>query len=190
MKTALKSSLAIGLTLTALNLPLTALARQYESAPAASMPSDAVAEDVSVTDYLMLIKAYDQELFHSGQARLTANGQRELDRLAADLRAVDYRIVDITGHADPIGSVRRNEDLANKRAAAVRAYLVKRGIDGSRIFTDAQPIDTAGHCAGDRGSALRGCVAPDRSADVKVLASAVVEVTNTTFDQIMPVSPH
>ncbi len=44
----------------------------------------------------------------------------------------------------------------------------------------------AGKCAGEKGEAQLKCFAPDRSADVKVLASAVVQVIvdETVFDRL------
>jgi OmpA-OmpF porin, OOP family len=182
---------AITVALAASSLPFSALAQQ--SAPKAAAGVEVpVAEAIDVTDYQILLKSYGKTLFQSGTAQLSAPGEKALDQLAAALRKIDYRMVDIAGHADPTGSGPYNMQLAKARAAAVRTYLAKRGVNAQRIFTDARPIHAMGKCASEKGEALMNCLAPDRSADVKVLAKASVEVTvtETMFDRVEPVSAY
>jgi|GEM_PF-2705558 len=185
--TPIKSILATGIALAALSSPFTAGAQQTVPAPATYVP---VAESITVADYMALLKSYDKTLFASGKAELTAQGAQDLDGLAAALRTVDYRIINIAGHADPTGSEPYNAVLASRRANAVRAHLIKRGINAARIFADATPIVAFGQCVDTTGAVLQECLAADRSADVKVLAKAVVEVReiNTIFDRVEPVS--
>jgi OmpA-OmpF porin, OOP family len=49
----------------------------------------------------------------------------------------------LTGHTDSIGGPAYNQKLSEQRAAAVKAYLVSKGIDGGKITTsgkgEAQP---------------------------------------------------
>lgn len=184
------SILAVGFALAAAGFPFSASARQIAPAPAPAAPIDVVTEGVGVTNYVVMLKSYDKQLFKTGKAQLTAKGEQALNGLATELRDVDYRIIDVAGHTDPTGSPAANRALAHQRATTIRTFLAKHGINAGRIFTDAQPIHGFGKCTGDRGKTLRECLAPDRSADVKVLARAVVQmrVTDTVFDQIEPVS--
>jgi OmpA-OmpF porin, OOP family len=52
--------------------------------------------------------------------------------------------IEVSGHTDNVGKKKDNKRLSQKRADAVRAYLVSKGIDASRIDTigygDERPI--------------------------------------------------
>jgi OOP family OmpA-OmpF porin len=60
--------------------------------------------------------------------------QPKLDDIAAALQA-DPSItdVDITGYTDRLGSPKYNQKLSQRRADAVREYLVGKGVDGGRL---------------------------------------------------------
>jgi OOP family OmpA-OmpF porin len=57
-----------------------------------------------------------------------------------------------TGHTDSIGTERYNQKLSERRAAAVKAYLVSKGIPASKITTigkgETQPVATNKTAAG------------------------------------------
>ena len=77
------------------------------------------------------------ELFEFNQATLTPEARKKLDAevvaKARDLANVSH--VQIDGHADRLGSHPYNQRLSERRADAVRAYLVSRGFDASKIDT-------------------------------------------------------
>ncbi len=54
-------------------------------------------------------------------------GKQHLDKLAADLRGVNFDVITVTGHTDRIGSHAYNMKLLTRRAEAVKAYLVSAG---------------------------------------------------------------
>lgn len=73
--------------------------------------------------------------FAPNSAELSDTGRVTLDGQAAWLkRFPPYRIV-IEGHADEPGSAAANLDLGRRRAAAVEAYLVRRGVGAARLKT-------------------------------------------------------
>ena len=83
--------------------------------------------------------------FATNSAELAATQQAELDQLVA-LLAPGRERIRITGHTDATGSAAVNLDLSARRAAAVRDYLVARGIDGARLVAEgrgaAEPVAT------------------------------------------------
>ena len=95
--------------------------------------------------------------------------QPRLDDIAAALTA-DPSItdVDITGYADRLGSTKYNLRLSQRRADAVRAYLVGRGIEGARLKAygkgEANPVVT---CNNKRRADLIKCLEPNRRVEVE-----------------------
>ena len=94
----------------------------------------------------------------------------QLDEIAAALQA-DTTIsnVDITGYTDRLGSDKYNQKLSERRANAVRDYLVSKGVDGSRLRAsgkgEANPIVT--DCKQKKKSDLIACLAPNRRVEVE-----------------------
>lgn len=108
------------------------------------------------------------ELFEFNSARLTTP-QPRLDDIAAALIA-DPTItdVDITGHADRLGSARYNQRLSEQRANAVRDYLVAKGVAPERLKAygkgETMPVVT---CHNRNRAALIKCLEPNRRVEVE-----------------------
>jgi outer membrane protein OmpA-like peptidoglycan-associated protein len=66
--------------------------------------------------------------FDTGSSHLKPAGEAVLDNAAAALRTADVREIEITGHADRIGSDEDNLALSRRRAEAVRDALLARGL--------------------------------------------------------------
>lgn len=77
----------------------------------------------------------DIVFFEYDSDEITPTAQAKLDRKAAVLRANPGVRVRIEGHCDQRGSTEYNLALGQRRAEAVRAYLVNLGIDGARLST-------------------------------------------------------
>lgn len=58
-----------------------------------------------------------------------------LDEVAASLQRYPSSLIDVMGHTDSTGSDAYNLDLSRRRAEAVKAYLVMRGVAGARVAT-------------------------------------------------------
>jgi outer membrane protein OmpA-like peptidoglycan-associated protein len=82
--------------------------------------------------------------FVSGSSKLLAKSNKSLDEVARILESDQNLKLDINGHTDNTGKAESNQALSEKRAQAVYDYLVKKGVDQSRIksegFGQDQPI--------------------------------------------------
>ncbi|WP_162550319.1 RICIN domain-containing protein [Hymenobacter nivis] len=74
-------------------------------------------------------------IFAQGQAVLLGTSYTELNRLAIALQAESGIKVRLEGHTDNVGPADKNQQLSEDRVAEVKRYLVKRGVDESRIST-------------------------------------------------------
>ena len=83
----------------------------------------------------LLAKVGSTVYFDYDQSSLTSEAQATLDRQAAFLKASpSFRII-IEGHCDERGTREYNLALGDRRASAVRDYLVAKGINASRLST-------------------------------------------------------
>lgn len=72
-------------------------------------------------------------LFASGGYAFKGGTAGNLGRLATFLNKYPDRTVQIEGHTDSVGNTDANLTLSQRRAEAVKAYLVQQGVDASRI---------------------------------------------------------
>ena len=72
-------------------------------------------------------------LFRSAKSNLLSSAQVKLDQVANALLNVRARNLIVEGHTDSQGSTSYNQDLSQRRADAVRDYLVQRGYPADRI---------------------------------------------------------
>jgi outer membrane protein OmpA-like peptidoglycan-associated protein len=83
-----------------------------------------------------LVLTLGDVLFDTGRAELNPGAARKLDQLGQFLNEHKDRRVQIDGFTDSVGSDAYNEDLSRRRADAVKAALLSRGVDASRIGTE------------------------------------------------------
>ena len=83
-------------------------------------------------------------LFGTDQARLTPEGLRTAQKLADVLQQNPQRKVLVEGFTDSTGSSAHNQELSDRRAAAVRTALAGMGIGSDRVATrgygEAYPV--------------------------------------------------
>ena len=77
-------------------------------------------------------------LFAAGSTQIDVLVESALQRMADFLRAHPDTTARIIGYSDDRGGTASNLRLAEERAAAVRSYLIDRGIDAQRLFTTSR----------------------------------------------------
>ncbi len=84
-----------------------------------------------------IVNLASTELFEFNKATLTTEARAKLDgEVLAKLKDLgSLRYIIVNGHADRLGSAQYNQKLSEKRADAVRAYVVSKGADSSKIET-------------------------------------------------------
>jgi OOP family OmpA-OmpF porin len=71
--------------------------------------------------------------FETGKAELLPESYTVLDELVAYLVRKDDERIELGGHTDNVGTAKNNQVLSEARANTVRAYLLMKGIDPSRV---------------------------------------------------------
>lgn len=84
------------------------------------------------------IKLAADALFDFDKATLKPEGKAKLDELAAQANALKLEVILAVGHTDRIGSEAYNQRLSERRAAAVKNYLVSQGVDANRVYTEGK----------------------------------------------------
>ena len=118
-------------------------------------------------------------LFDFDRSVLKPEGRSKLDDLSSKVRGIDLEVVIAIGHTDPIGSDAYNQRLSVRRAEAVKAYLVSKGLEPNRIYTEGkgekQPV-TGERCK-RMGQERRGnkklveCLQADRRTEIEVIGT-------------------
>lgn len=100
-----------------------------------------------------------------------------MNKLIQELRPVNIDAVQITGHTDRLGSPTYNAKLSQRRAEAVKIYLVQMGgIPTDKISATGvgaqQPVTMTSDCKGTHATrALITCLRADRRVEVEVMGS-------------------
>ncbi len=119
------------------------------AAPEAPAPMPAPAAPSSVRQSVVI---QADALFDFDKSVVRPDGKRAIDEALDKVNGVDVEMVIATGHTDSIGTERYNQKLSERRAAAVKAYLVSKGIPASKITTigkgETQPVATNKTAAG------------------------------------------
>lgn len=76
--------------------------------------------------------------FDFDKSTLKPEGRQLLDQVAQQAQGIDLETIIAVGHTDSIGSDAYNQKLSERRAASVKAYLVSKGIDPNRIYTEGK----------------------------------------------------
>jgi OOP family OmpA-OmpF porin len=76
--------------------------------------------------------------FDTNKSVLKAEGKAQLDDLLAKLKSVNWDVLVAVGHADSRGSADINQELSVRRAEAVKAYLLNKGLSQQQVKTEGK----------------------------------------------------
>jgi OOP family OmpA-OmpF porin len=65
-------------------------------------------------------------------------GKAKLDDLVAKTKGINLEVIIAVGHTDSIGTYEYNQKLSERRANAVKDYLVSKGIEKNRVYTEGK----------------------------------------------------
>ncbi|MCA0174913.1 MAG: OmpA family protein [Proteobacteria bacterium] len=82
--------------------------------------------------------------FDFDKSLLKAEGKAKIDDVLAKTQGMNLEVIIAVGHTDSVGSEAYNQKLSVRRAEAVKAYIVSKGVEASRVYTEgkgeAQPV--------------------------------------------------
>lgn len=115
-------------------------------------------------------------LFDSNKASLSLEGMKKLDELVAKVSTLRLEVVVAVGHADRLEGKSDSQTLSERRAAAVKDYLVSKGVPFNRVYIEGkgnkQPITKPDQCKGRKSAKVIKCLQPDRRVDIEVIGSS------------------
>ena len=76
--------------------------------------------------------------FDFDKSVLKPEGRAKLDDLVSKIKDVNLEVIIAVGHTDSIGSDAYNQKLSVRRAEAVKGYLVSKGIERNRVYTEGK----------------------------------------------------
>lgn len=144
-----------------------------ELAPKAAVAAKSTAAGVKPASQKVTLAA--DTLFDFDKATLRPEGKAKLDELVAKIKDIKLEVIIAVGHADRFGTDKYNQKLSEKRAEAVKAYLVGKGVEPNRVYTEGkgkkQPVTKAGDCKGAKSKKVIACLQPDRRVEIEVIGT-------------------
>ncbi|UOD30645.1 OmpA family protein [Massilia violaceinigra] len=109
--------------------------------PAPAIVQPAPAAPVAVSEKVSFAA---EALFDFDKSVVKPEGKAALDDLLNKLQGMNTEVMVTVGHTDSVGSDAYNQKLSLRRAEAVKAYIVSKGVDTSRVYTEgkgeSQPV--------------------------------------------------
>jgi OOP family OmpA-OmpF porin len=103
------------------------------AAPAAAKPAPAP-QPPAATKVTYAADAF----FDFDKSVLKPEGKAKLDDLVGKVKDINLEVIIAVGHTDSVGTDAYNQKLSVRRAEAVKAYLVSKGIEKNRVYTEGK----------------------------------------------------
>jgi OOP family OmpA-OmpF porin len=76
--------------------------------------------------------------FDYDKAVLKPEAKEKLDEMATKLDGINLEVIIGVGHTDSMGTDQYNDKLSLRRAEAVKAYLLSKGVEANRVYTEGK----------------------------------------------------
>ena len=106
-------------------------------APAAAPAAPAVAPAPAAAVATKVTYAADA-FFDFDKSVLKPEGKAKLDDLVSKIKGVNLEVIIAVGHTDSVGSDAYNQKLSMRRSESVKAYLVSKGVEKNRVYTEGK----------------------------------------------------
>jgi len=106
-------------------------------APAAPTPAPAPKPAAPVPTAQKVSFAADA-FFDFDKAVLKPEGKAKLDDVTSKLGSINLEVIIAVGHTDSVGSDEYNQKLSVRRAEAVKAYIISKGVEANRVYTEGK----------------------------------------------------
>ncbi|MBK6676113.1 MAG: OmpA family protein [Rhodocyclaceae bacterium] len=147
-----------------------------KAAPAAApVPAPAPAPAPAPKPAAQKVTLAADALFDFNKAVLRPEGKAKLDDVATKMKDIKLEVIIAVGHADRFGTDAYNQKLSERRAAAVKDYLVGKGVEANRVYTEGkgekQPVTKADQCKGPKSKKVIDCLQPDRRVEIEIIGT-------------------
>ena len=105
------------------------------AAPAPAPAPAAAAAPVATTEKVTFAA---DAFFDFDKHVLKPAGKAKLDDLVGKMGGINLVVIIAVGHTDSVGSDKYNQKLSVKRSEAVKAYLVSKGVEKNRVYTEGK----------------------------------------------------
>ena len=106
------------------------------AAPAAPAPAPAPAAPPPPVATKVTYAA--DAFFDFDKSVLKPEGKAKLDDLTSKVKDINLEVIIAVGHTDSVGSDAYNQKLSVRRSEAIKAYLVSKGIEKNRVYTEGK----------------------------------------------------
>jgi len=112
--------------------------------------------------------------FDFDKASLKPEGERALDQVVDEANALrELEVVIAVGHTDHVGTHAYNQSLSERRAEAVKTYLVRKGMDPNRIQAEGR-----GKTMPIASNATREGRAQNRRVEIEIIGTRQTDPAN------------
>ena len=103
-------------------------------APSAAPPAAAVVPAPTSEKVTFAADAF----FDFDKSVLKPEGRAKLDDLVSKMSGLNLEVIIAVGHTDSVGTESYNQKLSIRRAEAVKSYLVGKGVEKNRVYTEGK----------------------------------------------------